>query len=469
MARLFPRDVEDAELEEAYFAAVSPGLGAADELLEAQLDEAFETKDLDNWNLDREMQAVVGQRVKGINDTTRLFVYDQVRLAQKEGYSIYQMADGVPAEGYLGIRGAVTETYKNRAETIARTELAYAQNILAVDRYHRRGVTEVEIMDGDGCGWESHDSGDKANGSVRTLEEFLQTPLAHPRCVRVPLPLVTDTLRQGTATAGGGENPYVRAGLIDDPHLITDRFDRSIGDAVLHDIMQKQGFYSPANLYTKEQMDDFVAAGERELWRGVSDKKFADQWVKSQGTDAYTGLGVHGNGIYTEGLKGNFLDEVDTAFKQALNEYEETFRGRADMRARALEHAILVTEQKVGTQTAISYSGGLGGNGAITRMTLRSDAKVISTHDLKLEMEREFDHLRELAQTDKNVSFPVYRKDPGEWAAANGYDAIIKNFDSGADYVVVLNRSALRIQNAYFTADDHYQSMFERYNLPWED
>lgn len=82
----------------------------------------------------------LGRRIVGIHETTRADVAEIIADALVEGTSIPDLADR--------IRGHFTETYRGRAETIARTEsmLAYADaSILA---YQESGeVDEVEITD----------------------------------------------------------------------------------------------------------------------------------------------------------------------------------------------------------------------------------------------------------------------------------------------------------------------------------
>jgi len=50
------------------------------------------------------------------------------------------------------------------------------------------GVHFVEVRDGAECGWETHDSDDKAHGTLRTIADALAHPTAHPHCVREFLP-----------------------------------------------------------------------------------------------------------------------------------------------------------------------------------------------------------------------------------------------------------------------------------------
>lgn len=50
------------------------------------------------------------------------------------------------------------------------------------------GVDYVEVRDGPGCGWQSHDDPDQANRTLRTVQDALAHPAAHPNCQREFLP-----------------------------------------------------------------------------------------------------------------------------------------------------------------------------------------------------------------------------------------------------------------------------------------
>lgn len=129
------------------------------------------------------LMAQMGTRIRGINDETLRAVQNVLRVAAERGYTHYQIANGVEADGYRGIRSVVEETYRGRADTIARTELGTASQRAAHDRYREANVVEVRILDGTECGWRYHDDPDLANGSVRTLREAQEYPLAHPNAV----------------------------------------------------------------------------------------------------------------------------------------------------------------------------------------------------------------------------------------------------------------------------------------------
>lgn len=68
------------------------------------------------------------------------------------------------------------------AATLAKSAVAY--NAGTLNRTRQAGVTMVEVFDGFDCGWTGHRDPDKANRSVRTVEEAAEWPISHPRCRR---------------------------------------------------------------------------------------------------------------------------------------------------------------------------------------------------------------------------------------------------------------------------------------------
>lgn len=124
----------------------------------------------------------LGTRITGIDDTTRLAIVDAIRQGIADGLSWLNLSKVIAEIGAF---------QPPRAQTIARTEIANAQNIGAIAAWEDSGIVKsVEILDGDECGWETHDDPDLAHGSVRTLDDFREHTLAHPNCVRVALPVV---------------------------------------------------------------------------------------------------------------------------------------------------------------------------------------------------------------------------------------------------------------------------------------
>lgn len=134
------------------------------------------------------MLAQAGAQIVRITETTRQAIAVQLQVGAQQGYNTWQIAHGVPREGYAGIDGLFHETWAGRAEVVARTELQNAQRLAAIDRYNATGlVDEVEIIDGDE--WDAVCR--NRNGKVVPLA---QAPtLAHPLCTLVLVPV----LRQG--------------------------------------------------------------------------------------------------------------------------------------------------------------------------------------------------------------------------------------------------------------------------------
>ncbi len=144
-----------------------------------------------SWSLDdaatRRLLAEAAERVVRINETTREAIWEQLRVGQERGYSPWQIAQGVPAEDYRGIGGLFAETWKHRAETVARTELAHAQVRSALDRYGATGfISRVEIHDGR----DYDEPCRERDGTIVPLSE--QPGLLHPNCTMAALPVVDD-------------------------------------------------------------------------------------------------------------------------------------------------------------------------------------------------------------------------------------------------------------------------------------
>ena len=83
-----------------------------------------------------------------IHKTSTDNIKKMVRTALDEGYSIEQLAKGVPADGFAGLRSLLTET-EARSRMIARTEVMRAQNMTSVGFYEAQGFGYVIADDGD--------------------------------------------------------------------------------------------------------------------------------------------------------------------------------------------------------------------------------------------------------------------------------------------------------------------------------
>lgn len=98
------------------------------------------------------------------------------------------------------------------SEMVSLTKSAVAYNSGTLNEAVANGVEYFEVMDGD-CGWTSHDSPDRANGTIRLAEDCYANPISHPRCVRAfgPRPDVRSKAQAKTA------EPFSKSPLPDGP------------------------------------------------------------------------------------------------------------------------------------------------------------------------------------------------------------------------------------------------------------
>lgn len=88
-------------------------------------------------------------RASMIHSTTRKVFQKAINVALERGYSIEQLARGVPDEKFPGIRSVANETL-NRARTIARTEVMRTQNLSSLSHYKAQGFDYMRADDVDG-------------------------------------------------------------------------------------------------------------------------------------------------------------------------------------------------------------------------------------------------------------------------------------------------------------------------------
>lgn len=116
------------------------------------------------------------------------------------GRTARQVADRLE-ERLLTSYGLTSVTYSNGAQVTvrhyarmaARTKSAVAYNAGTLNETYAAGVSFVEIFDGSDCGLRSHDDPDKANGTVRHIEDAAKYAISHPNCTRAfgPRPDIT--------------------------------------------------------------------------------------------------------------------------------------------------------------------------------------------------------------------------------------------------------------------------------------
>lgn len=143
-----------------------------------------------NFRLDdpatRRMLQQAAHRVVRIDEATRQAIAETLQEGQRLGLSSWELAHGSVKDDYPGIDGLFKETWRNRADVVARTELQWAQAEAAEDRYVATGLVDrVMIRDGDGDG-----ACAARNGTVVPIESHPR-PL-HPNCVMVLLPVLRE-------------------------------------------------------------------------------------------------------------------------------------------------------------------------------------------------------------------------------------------------------------------------------------
>ena len=92
------------------------------------------------------------------------------------------------------LRQSIISAGEGQAATLARTTIALAGQQAAHAQFRDAGIEYVLISDGPNCGWTDHDDPDLADGSLRSIDDADDYPIAHPNCVRfsMPAPGVTD-------------------------------------------------------------------------------------------------------------------------------------------------------------------------------------------------------------------------------------------------------------------------------------
>ena len=127
------------------------------------------------------VQSVLTQaptRATMIHRTTNQTIRRAVAMALERGYSIEQLARGVPDDQFPGLRSILTETEK-RARLIARTEIMRTQNQTSVGFYKEQGFAYVRADDVDGDPDDNYiDPGDpygrtciERHGQIYTVED----------------------------------------------------------------------------------------------------------------------------------------------------------------------------------------------------------------------------------------------------------------------------------------------------------
>jgi hypothetical protein len=130
--------------------------------------------------------ALATSSAEGIDQVSRTAVSRAIETGIERGYSIQQVARGVPADGFPGINSLVEETYQNRARTIARTEVMRAQNAASIGYYREQGIRWMRAYDPDGDPDDNYIGSDgrtcsERSGMIYTADDSIDV-MSHPNC-----------------------------------------------------------------------------------------------------------------------------------------------------------------------------------------------------------------------------------------------------------------------------------------------
>lgn len=192
---LFPTEQENKLLDDLYLPAID-SFGEKAISVPAGIVGTDSKWEEDNPYVQRQRQQIAS-KVTRINGTTRAALGEVLTVAAERGYSVRQIAQGVPKENFPGVQG-IFGASDARAETIARTESAFIFNGATTAAYREAGLSEVYVLDG-----ETDEECAAANGSTWSMEQAEVEPVAHPNCVRSFAPVTSDG-SIGEATEGEG-------------------------------------------------------------------------------------------------------------------------------------------------------------------------------------------------------------------------------------------------------------------------
>ncbi len=182
--RVYDLERETELLEELYADRYTRVMLAIHTAVENALGDVVDDFRLPDPHLPSYLSANMKGRPIMVTQATRDAIGKLLAEGAAQGLSARELAYGSTRTGFPGIHGLYRETYRNRSELIARTELQHALITSSLDRYRASGVVRrVRIVDGD------YDAACAArNGNVVPVE---QTPqLLHPACTLSTIPIV---------------------------------------------------------------------------------------------------------------------------------------------------------------------------------------------------------------------------------------------------------------------------------------
>ena len=327
------------------------------------------------------------------------------------------------------------------AKRLVLTESAKMAEKASEEGYRELGVKEIEIvvaldertcevcgeMDG------KHFPLDKAEGL---------TPPFHPNCRCTTVPYFNDEFTQGEERAAkdeDGKTYYVPADMtykewrekyVDKVKLnngnISAKINKKANILTQNEVIEKAKRFAESEEYSAvrnfKELRAFVnkQLGYDELPTVVSHDEF--ERLSNEKSVLYRGLKPSGE---------KTAEDIANEFK-----YGTLWTGNSG--GAVYGNGVYFTKNK--SQATSNY---MGNNGALIRAILKENAKVIDFKEIQIEYEkakipRRIEKLKEQYQC---ILFDV-----GQYAALKGYDAIATNGFNGHDYVIVLNRKAIFVE-----------------------
>lgn len=124
-----------------------------------------------------------------IRDLARDHVSDRLYTGQTATQAGRDLAKALKAKSVAAIvyKDGSRHGLAEYTQMVIRTKTAEAYQLGGFNQASGHGIQFVEVMDGPGCGWASHDDTQQANGMILELDEARAYPVSHPNCRRVTI------------------------------------------------------------------------------------------------------------------------------------------------------------------------------------------------------------------------------------------------------------------------------------------
>jgi SPP1 gp7 family putative phage head morphogenesis protein len=320
------------------------------------------------------------------------------------------MVDGDGPRSLAGKIVDATGISRNRAMTLARTEIIRAHHSAMVQEYKNWAVEGVVVKaEWVDAGFNVCPKCSENNGKIFELSEIEGLIPLHPNCRCIALPTMPEKTVKEVAKVQ--ETSDLTKDIFKNKD-ITNLLDQYTtynngtngGDLWLKKIAEMQGMNQLPKVVTKDAFDNLDSF---EIYRGVLNKKAITDTLSGE---YYGGSGIFGNGYY-------FAAGVDKAGTKL-----------------AKDMALTYTDKNVDN---------------LITAKLSKDIKIIKYADLQKEIEtaKLFSQASTTILENKELvkKYKTFFYDPGRFAALKGYDGIEVIKSKGIKEIVILNRNKLII------------------------